>query len=72
MIDMILLKFLAQGAPVDAKAGGSSGLVVIAMPQYGLKHRLLDFGDYGIEQITGKFSIEIIQVFSNRLFYRLL
>ncbi len=53
MIDMILLKFLAQGAPVDAKAGGSSGLVVITMPQYGLQHRLLDFGDYGIEQITG-------------------
>ena len=49
MIDMILLKFLAQGAPVDAKTGGSFRLVVIAMPQYGLKHRLLDFGDYGFE-----------------------
>lgn len=53
MIDMILLKFLAQGAPVDAKAGGGSRLVVIAMPQHGLQHRLLDFGDYGIEKITG-------------------
>ena len=53
MIDMILLKFLAEGAPVDPKAGGSSRLIVIAMPQYGLQHRLLDFGDYGIEQVTG-------------------
>ena len=42
MIDMILLKFLAEGAPVDPKAGGSSRLIVIAMPQYGLQHRLLD------------------------------
>ena len=53
MFDMILLKFLAQGAAIDAKAGGSSGLVVIAMSQYGLEHRLLDFGDYRIEQVTG-------------------
>lgn len=53
MIDMILLEFLAQGTPVDAKAGGSSGLVVVTMPQYGLQHRLLDFGDYGVEQVAG-------------------
>ena len=53
MIDMILLEFLAHSAPVDAKAGGSSGLVVITMPQHGFQHRLLYFGDHGIEQITG-------------------
>ena len=53
MIDMILLKFPAQGAPIDAKAVGSFRLIVIAMPEHDLQHWLLDFGDYGIEKITG-------------------
>jgi len=69
---MILLKFLAQGAAIDAKAGGGSGLVVVTMVQHGFQHRLLDFRDQRFEQVTGQFAVQIIQVFSNRLFYRLL
>jgi len=53
MFDMVLLKFFAQGAAVDAEARSGPGLVVIAMPQYGFQHRLLDFGNYGVEQIAG-------------------
>jgi len=34
MFDMVLLKFLAQGAAVDAEAGGGPGLVVIAVAKY--------------------------------------
>ena len=50
---MILLKFLAQRAAIDAETGSSSGLVVVAVTQHDLEHGLLDFGDYGIEQVTG-------------------
>ena len=50
---MVLLKFFAQGAAIDAKTGSGSRLVVIAVAEHGLQHRLLDFGDYRFEQITG-------------------
>jgi len=50
---MILLKFLAQGASVDAQAGSRSGLVVVTMVEHGFQHRLLDFRDHRIEQVTG-------------------
>ena len=72
MFDMVLLKFLAQGAAIDAETGGGSGLVVVTMAEQGFKHRLLDFGDHCIEQMTGQFAVQIIEVFPNRLFHRLL
>ncbi len=50
---MVLLKFFAQGAAVNAEAGSGSGLVVITMSKYGFQHRLLDFRNYGVEQVTG-------------------
>lgn len=50
---MILLKFLAQGAPIDAKAGGCSGLVVVTMAEHGFQHRLFNFRDHRLEQVTG-------------------
>ncbi len=53
MFDMILLKFLAQSAAIDAEAGGRSGLVVVTMAEHGFQHRLLDFRDHCIEQTTG-------------------
>jgi len=53
MFDMILLKFLAQGAAIDAETGGSSGLVIVTMAEHGFQHRLLDFRDHGVEQIAG-------------------
>ena len=53
MFDMILLKFLAQGAAVDAEAGSGSGLVVVTMAEHGFEHRLLHFRGHCFEQITG-------------------
>ena len=72
MFDMILLKFFAQGTAIDPEAGSGSGLIVIAMAQYGFQHGLFDFGNHGIEQVTGQLAIKIIQVRLNRLLYRLL
>ena len=72
MFDMVLLKFLAQGAAIDAETGGGSGLVIVTMAEHGFQHRLLDFGDHCFEQIAGQFAVQIIEVYSNRLFYRLL
>ncbi len=40
---MVLLEFFTQGAAVDTQAGGGFGLVVVAMPQHGLEHGLLNF-----------------------------
>ena len=53
MFDMILLKFLAQRAAIDAETGGGSGLVVVTMAEHGFQHRLLDFRDHRVEQIAG-------------------
>ena len=53
MFDMVLLKFFTQGAAVDAEARRGPGLVVIAMSKHSFQHRLLDFGNYSIEQIEG-------------------
>ena len=53
MFDMVLLKFFAQGAAVNAEARRGPGLVVIAMSKYGFQHRLLDFGNYSVEQMAG-------------------
>ena len=72
MLDMVLPEFFAQGAAIDAKAGGRFRLVVVAVPQHGLEHGLLNFGNHGVEQVAGKFTVQIIQVFSNRLFHGLL
>ena len=46
---MILLELLAQGASIDTKAGGGSGLIVVAMTQHGLEHGLFDFRNNGVE-----------------------
>ena len=72
MFDMVLLKFLTQGAPIDTEVGCCPGLVVIAMSKNGLQHGLLNFGNHRIEQVAGQFAIEIIEIFTNRHFYRLL
>jgi len=50
---MVLLKFFAQGAAVDAKTGCGSRLIVIAVPKHGLQHRLLYFGNHGVKQVAG-------------------
>ena len=72
MFDMVLLKFLTQRAAVDAETGCSFGLVVVAVPQHGLEHGLFDFRDHGIEQVTGQFAVEVVQILANSLFDRLL
>ena len=72
MFDMVLLEFLAQGAAVDAEAGCSTRLVVVAVTQNGFQHGLFDFGDHRVEQIAGQLAVKIIQVCLNRFFYRLL
>ena len=69
---MVLLKFFTQGAAIDAKAGRGSRLVVIAVTEHGLEHRLLNFGDHCVKQVAGYLAVEIIQVFPDRAFYRLL
>ena len=53
MFDMVLLKFFAQGAAVDAEARRGPGLIIIAMSKHGFQHRLLDFGNYSVEQVAG-------------------
>ncbi len=53
MFDMVLLEFFTQGSAIDAEAGSGSRLVVITMPKHGFQHRLLDFGNHGIEQVAG-------------------
>ena len=50
---MVLLKFLAQRAAIDAEAGCRFRLVVVAVTQHGLEHGLLNFGYYGFEQVAG-------------------
>ena len=50
---MVLLKFFTQGAAIDTKAGSGSRLVVIAVAEHGLKHRLLNFGNHGVKQVAG-------------------
>ena len=69
---MVLLKFLAQGTAVDAEARGRPGLVVVTMVEYSFQHRLLDFRHHRFKQVAGYLAVQVIQVFSNRLFYRLL
>ena len=53
MFDMVLLKFLTQGAAINAKAGSGFRLVVIAMSKHGFQHRLLYFGNHGVKQVAG-------------------
>ena len=53
MFDMVLLEFFAQGAAVNAEARRGPGLVVVTMSKHGFQHRLLDFRDHGVEQVTG-------------------
>ena len=72
MFDMILLEFLTKGAAIDAETGGGSGLVIVTMLEHGFQHRRLDFGDHCFEQVTGQFAVQIIEIFLNRLIYRLL
>ena len=72
VFDMVLLEFLAQRAAVDTETGCRFGLVIVAVAQHGFQHGLLDFRDYRIEQVTGQFAVEILEVLANSLFYRLL
>ena len=72
MFDMVLLKFLAQGAAIDAETGRGLGLVVVAVPQHGLQHGLLNFSDDRIKKVARELAIEIFQVRLNRFFNRLL
>jgi len=53
MFDMVLLEFFTQGSAVDAEAGGGSRLVVVTMSKHGFQHRLFDFRNHGVEQVTG-------------------
>ncbi len=53
MFDMVLLEFFTQGSAIDAEAGSGSRLVVITMSKYCFQHRLLDFRNDGVEQVTG-------------------
>ena len=69
---LILSELFSQGTTINAKISGSSGLIVIAVPQHGLEHRLLNFGDYSFEQVTGNFSVQIGQVPGYCRFDRLL
>ena len=69
---MVLLKFFTQGAAIDTKTGRGSRLIVVAVPQYGLEHRLLDFRDHRVKQVAGQFAVEIIQILADGTFYRLL
>lgn|GEM_PF-1606992 len=69
---MILLKFLAQGAAIDAEARCGFGLVVIAVAKHGLQHRLFDFRNNRIEKIARQFAVEVVKILAYRLFYRLL
>ena len=72
MFDMILLKFFTQCTAIDAKVYGSFRLVVLTMMEHGLQHGLLDFRNNRIKQVTGYFSIQIMQILANSLFNRLL
>ena len=72
MFDMVTLEFLAQGAAVDAEAGSGPRLVIVAVPQHGFQHGLLDLGDYRVEEITGYFAVQIAEIRADRFFYRLL
>ena len=72
VFDMVLLEFLAQRAAVDTEAGSRFRLVVVAVPQDRFQHGLLDFGNDRIEKVAGQFAIQVLQILSNRLFYRLL
>jgi len=69
---MVLLKFFAQGTTINAEARRGPGLVVIAMSKHGFQHRLLDFGNYSVEQMAGQLAVKIVKILANRHFYRLL
>ena len=72
LFDMVLLKFFTQCAAIDAEVCSCFGLVVLTVPEHGFQHGLLDFGNNGIEQITGNLAVEIMQILANGLFDGLL
>lgn len=53
MFDMVLLKFFAQGATINTKAGSGFRLIIVAVAEHGFQHRLFDFGNYSFEQVAG-------------------
>ena len=72
MFDMVLLKFLAQGAAVDPEAGRRFRLIIVAVSQYRFQHGLFDLGNDRIKQVAGQFSVKIFQVLANSLLHGLL